>query len=224
MYVAGLPYHVVQRGNNREACFYSVEDYQFYLHLLDSSLHCYQVNLHAFVLMTNHIHLLASPEDKAGISNLTRVVGSRFAQYMNKKYGRTGTLWEGRHKSSVVDSEAYLLKCYMYIELNPVAARMVASPGEYLWSSYGSNAWGAQSSLVTPHSEYLRLGNTQQERCHSYRALFSGLLSEDDLNCIRKAAHYCQPLGDDSFREKIKEKTGQAVGHMKRGRPKKMAK
>ena len=103
MYISGFPYHVVQRGNNREACFFEIEDYQFYLDLLQQLLFRYGVHLHAYVLMTNHVHLLMTPEEKDSISNMTRVLGSRFAQYMNKKYQRTGTLWEGRHKSSGVD-------------------------------------------------------------------------------------------------------------------------
>ena len=142
MYLPGLLYHIVQRGNNREACFFDPDDYQRYLEFLVESLHRYDVSLHAYVLMTNHIHLLMTPKNKEGISRVMKVVGSRYAQYMNKKYNRTGTLWEGRHKPSVIDSQTYLFTCYRYIELNPVAAGMVARPEEYQWSSYGVNAWG----------------------------------------------------------------------------------
>jgi len=222
MYISGLPYHVVQRGNNREACFYETEDYQYYLDLLEQLLTRYGVQLHAYVLMTNHVHFLMTPDDKDSISNLTRVVGSRFAQYMNKKYQRTGTLWEGRHKPSVVDTENYLLKCYRYIELNPVSANMVKRPEEYQWSSYGCNAWGDQSSFIEPHDEYTKLGATGNQRCSRYRDLFSDNLSNEDIHFIRKATHYCQPMGNDRFRLQIEKKIGRPVGVMSRGRPRKM--
>lgn len=219
MYVAGLPYHVVQRGNNREACFYAVEDYQYYLELLRQLLPRYNVHLHAYVLMTNHVHFLMTPIEVDGISNVMKVVGSRFAQYMNKKYKRTGTLWEGRHKSSAVDSDTYLLKCYRYIELNPVAAAMVGRPEEYKWSSYGVNAWGDESLIITPHQQYLDLSAASKEREYRYRELFSVNLSEHDLHHIRSAQHYCQPLGSDYFCEQIAIKTGKKLGYMRRGRP-----
>ncbi|MES9901903.1 MAG: transposase [Sedimenticola sp.] len=177
----------------------------------------------AYRLMTNHVHLLVTPMVKEGISDLTKVVGSRFAQYMNKKYKRTGTLWEGRHKSSVVDTEVYLLKCYRYIEMNPVAACMVERPEEYKWSSYGANAWGDKSDLVTPHEKYLSLGSNKEERYWRYRELFSVNLNDQDLHNIRKATHYCQPLGSDQFSRQIEQKTGQRIGRTKRGRPRKSA-
>jgi REP-associated tyrosine transposase len=219
MYVAGLPYHVIQRGNNREACFYTVEDYQYYIDILEQLLSRYDVNLHAYVLMTNHVHLLATPQESDAISLLTKVLGSRYAHYINKKYDRTGTLWEGRHKSSPVDSERYLLACYRYIELNPVTAGMANSPDDYRWSSYFVNAWGESSSLVSHHLEYLNLGKDKEQRCRHYRELFKEKLNEIDLHCIRQAAHYCHPLGNERFKLKIEEKIGRCVGQSMRGRP-----
>lgn len=220
MYFPGLPYHIIQRGNNREACFYEAEDYQFYLVLLEELSQRYKVNIHAYVLMTNHIHLLVTPIEKESVSMMTKVVGSRFAQYINKKYNRTGTLWEGRHKSSPVDTEDYLLKCYRYIELNPVAANMVKRPEEYYWSSYGINAWGDHSHFITPHDEYLSLGKNKKSRQYAYRELFKVNLSEEDLHAFRESAHYCQPVGSERFRKQIEEKLGSPLGYMKRGRPK----
>ncbi|MFL0810702.1 MAG: transposase [Agarilytica sp.] len=219
MYLAGVPYHIVQRGNNREPCFFAVEDYQFYLELLTELLPKYGVALHAYVLMTNHVHLLMTPNDSESISRLTRVLGSRYAFYINKTYKRTGTLWEGRHKSSAVDTENHLLKCYRYIELNPVAANMIERPEEYRWSSYGVNAWGDDSKVVVFHDEYLRLGRSKKERLANYRGLFRASLSGEDLDSIRKAAHYCQPLGDSRFCEKIASRSGVSLGQMNRGRP-----
>lgn len=219
MYLSGVPFHIVQRGNNREACFYSPEDYQYYLYLLKIALKRYAVNLHCYVLMTNHVHLLMTPSDKEGISNVMKVLGSRYAQYMNQTYQRTGTMWEGRHKSSAVDDDIYLLKCYRYIELNPVTANMVSRPEEYEWSSYGANAYGDISDIIQPHQQYLNLSKNTDTRCYYYRELFKYALSEADIHGIRLAAHYCQPLGSDRFKTEITAKTQQKLGQMYHGRP-----
>ena len=147
-----------------------------------------------------------------------KVVGSRYAQYINKKYKRTGTLWEGRHRSSLVQTEKYFLTCCRYIELNPVTANMVKRPEEYQWSSYQTNAWGDDSWLVL-HDEYKRLGKTKEQRCQNYRSLFKHNLDDSDLSLIRKAAHYCQSVGDDRFKEAIEKKYGISLGQSHRGRP-----
>ena len=218
MYLPGLPYHLVQRGNNREPCFIEPENYRFYLELWKSISPVYGVAVHAYCLMTNHIHFLVTPEKETSVSNTMKVVGSRFAQYFNRKYKRTGTLWEGRHRSSLVQSEKYLLTCMRYIELNPVRAGMVECPDEYHWSSYAENAGGDQTWL-TPHAEYLALGNCVTGRCHAYRELFRLEFPNGDLDEIRKAAHYCQPVGNDHFKQIIEEKYGIKLGYSKRGRP-----
>ena len=218
MYIGGLPYHIVQRGNNREACFIEEENYRFYLELWERISQQKAVAVHAYCLMTNHIHFLVTPEDETGISETMKVVGSCYAQYINKKYGRSGTLWEGRHRASLVQEGRYLLTCYRYIELNPVRAGMVARPEEYYWSSYGCNAWGDEHWL-TPHDEYRHLGKTTEDRCHAYRELFRYQLSEEDLHRFRQAAHYCQPIGDDRFCKQIEQRYGIKLGRTKRGRP-----
>ncbi len=148
MYLAGMPYHVIQRGNNREACFFADDDYLFYLECLKDACERYQVNCHAYVLMTNHTHLLLEPLKAEGISRVMQSLGRRYVQYINKHYRRCGTLWESRHKSSLVDAETYLLSCYRYIELNPVMANMVEHPGDYRWSSYRCNAYGEINQLI----------------------------------------------------------------------------
>lgn len=186
MYISGLPYHVVQRGNNREACFIEPENYQFYLELWKDLSARYGVAVHAYCLMTNHVHFLVTPDRDAAISNTMKVVGSRYAQYINKQYRRTGTLWEGRHRASLVQSERYLLTCMRYIELNP---------------------------------EYRNLGSSSAERGFAYRELFKAQISEEDLHFVRKAAHYCQPVGDDRFRKQIERRYGIHLGQMGRGRP-----
>lgn len=220
MYVGGLPYHLVQRGNNRDACFIEPENYQCYLELWKELSTRYGVALHAYCLMTNHVHLLATPASKSALSNTMKVVGSRYAQYVNKTYRRTGTLWEGRHRASLVQAERYLLTCMRYIECNPVRAHMVTRPEAYRWSSYGATAWG-DATWLTPHVEYRRLGTTPEARCYAYRELFKTQVANEDLHVIREAAHYCQPVGEDRFREALARKYGIRVGRMARGRPRK---
>jgi putative transposase len=217
-YLPGMPYHVVQRGNNREACFIEPENYQFYLRLWETQARRYGLAVHAYCLMTNHVHFLVTPANDTAASNTMKVVGSRYAQYINKKYRRTGTLWEGRHRASLVQSERYLLTCMRYIELNPVRADMVKRPEEYRWSSYGVNGWGDPGWLIL-HPEYQRLGPTPDERRHAYRELFKTQLSEEDLHLVRKAAYYCQPMGDERFRQQIEQRYGIKLGQMDRGRP-----
>lgn len=217
-YVSGLPYHVVQRGNNREACFIEPENNQFYLELGQEVSKRYGVAVHAYCLMTNHIHMLATPDRVSSISETMKVVGSRYAQYINRKCQRTGTLWEGRRRASLVQSGKYFLACSRYIELNPIRAGMVKRPEEYRWSSYGANAW-SDLCWLTPRNEYLMLGRDEKERTYAYRATFRHQSSEEDLHLIREAAHYCQLAGDDQFRAQIEEKYGVFLGQMRRGRP-----
>ncbi len=219
-YIPGLPYHIVQRGNNREACFIEPENYQFYLDLwreLSIHYHCW---VHAYCLMTNHVHFLVTPYSRSAISDTMKVVGSRYAAYINRCYGRTGTLWEGRHRSSLVQAEHYLLTCMRYIELNPVRAGMVGRPEAYRWSSYGFNAYG-DSGWLQRHEQYLALGVSREQRCFAYRELFRAHLDGQDIHLIRQAAHYCQPVGDDRFRQQIEQRYGIRLGLMRRGRPRK---
>lgn len=151
MYLPGVPVHIVQRGNNREACFFCDDDYLYYKELLAEGLKRYGGELHAYCLMTNHVHLLISPVAEDSIPRIVQHLGRQYVQYINKYYRRSGTLWEGRYKSSLIDEENYLLTCSRYIELNPVAAGMVKTPDEYRWSSYRANAWGKHDALVVPH-------------------------------------------------------------------------
>ncbi|MFQ5644862.1 MAG: transposase [Thiogranum sp.] len=219
MYIPGVPYHIVQRGNNREACFLEPKNYRFYLELWRETSLRYGVAVHAYCLMTNHVHFLATPQHPASISDTMKVVGSRYARYINHRYHRTGTLWEGRHRASMIQSERYLLTCYRYIELNPVRAGIVKHPKEYRWSSYGANARGDHSWL-TAHQEYVRLGETPDERYQTYRNLFISHVCDRDLHLIRRAAHYCQPVADKQYRRQIENKYGLRLGYMQRGRPK----
>jgi putative transposase len=160
----GIPQHVVQRGNDRQACFATDVDYGQYLQELREAALKHDCAVHAFVLMTNHVHLLVTPSGAGAISRMMQAVGRRYVGSFNARYRRTGTLWEGRFKAALIDSERYLMACYRYVELNPVRAGMTTSPGEYPWSSYAHNAWGQQHPLIAPHQEYLNLGSDPPAR------------------------------------------------------------
>ncbi|WP_250655560.1 transposase [Alkalimarinus coralli] len=221
MYMAGVPCHVIQRGNNREASFFTDDDYSFYLECLKDACKRYRVNCHAYVLMTNHTHLLLSPESEEGISKVMQSLGRRYVQYVNRQYKRCGTLWESRHKASLVDAENYLLSCYRYIELNPVMANMVGHPGDYRWSSYRANAQGESNALVTGHAIYSGLGSDKESRLHNYRELFNTVLSKELVHDIRKAANFSMPLGNNRFKDQVEKTLGRSIGYADRGRPRK---
>ena len=157
--IVGLPQHVIQRGNNREPCFFSEHDYRCYLEALEDVVVKYDCRIHAYVLMTNHVHMLISPMVDHGISQMMQALGRRYVYYVNKTYGRSGALWEGRYKSCLIDSDNYLLICMRYIELNLVRANMVSHPAEYQWSSYPINAQGEENSLIEQHPLHHELGS-----------------------------------------------------------------
>lgn len=219
MYLPGIPAHVVQRGHNRAACFFSDEDFEFYLECLGQGLRRYGVALHAYVLMTNHVHLLMTPQEESSISRLMQHIGRLYVLYVNKRYRRSGALFEGRHKASLVAADDYLLTCYRYIEMNPVAAGMVQGPEQYRWSSYRCHAWGKPNPLIGDHDLYLALGRDPEARQRVYRELFRHRLPEERLHDIRECLAYNFPLGNDRFRESIEAALGRRVGERKRGRP-----
>lgn len=223
LYLPGCAQHVIQRGNNREACFYDEADYKAYSSFLKDAAGKYQVAIHAFVLMTNHVHLLVTPGDKKGVSRMMQAQGRKYVQYFNYTYGRTGTLWEGRYKSTLVDAENYLLTVYRYIELNPVRAGLVAHAAQYPWSSYQGNALGKPIQLLTPHPLYRQLGKTGAEQQGAYRALFLGRMAERDLAAIREATNKAWVLGDDRFKAEIEARTGRRSMPARRGGDRKSA-
>jgi putative transposase len=179
----------------------------------------YQVSVHAWVLMTNHVHLLCTPSTVNGISQMMQSLGRMYVTYFNRSYKRTGTLWEGRFRSCLVQEETYLLQVYRYIESNPVRASMVKEPADYFWSSYQCNALGKKSDLLTPHSIYIRLGANKQERQSSYRGLFTHQIEGKLLEDIRQATNKGLALGNDHFFADIEALTGRRVIEGKRGRP-----
>ena len=218
----GQPQHIIQRGNNRQAIFTRDEDFQFFRDALVLAAKQHGLAVHAYVWMTNHIHLLATPENERSISHVFQSVGRKYVQYFNHTYGRTGTLWEGRYRATVVDSDAYLLKLMRYIELNPVRAGMVAHPGDYAWSSYARNAdakAGANGDWVEPHAVYLKLARDSRERLSAYRGLFSTAIDSADLAQIRDCTHKGWALGGEAFKAEIEQRTKRQAGSKGVGRP-----
>lgn len=200
---AGIALHVIQRGNNRAACFYAEDDYAYYLAQLDRFGRRFRCAIHAYVLMTNHVHLLLTPEDVAGASLLMKYVGQYYVHHINQTYGRTGTLWEGRFKSCLAQNQTYVLACYRYIELNPVRAGMVAHPRDYRWSSHAANAERVAAEGLTPHPEYLVLGASDASRRAAYRALFAEDLDPMVTRAIRESTNGNVALGNSRFQAEI---------------------
>lgn len=190
-----VPLHVIQRGNNRVPCFVVHNDYLVYLDMLRECAFDSGCAVHAYVLMTNHVHLLLSPDDGESASTLMQRLGQRYVQYFNRRHARTGTLWEGRFRSCPVQDDRYFLVCHRYIELNPVRARMVDAPAEYRWSSHMANAYGHENPLVTPHLVYESLGADTVMRQFAYRHLFSETLSPELIDDVRRASNGNRTLG-----------------------------
>jgi len=216
---AGAPLHIIQRGNNRSACFFADHDYGCYLHHLEELAARYTCSIHAYVMMTNHVHLLLTPGRPDGASLLMKHLGQRYVQYVNRVYDRRGTLWEGRFRSSIVQAETYLLRCQRYIELNPVRAGMVDTPGAYPWSSFGANALGDRGELITPHPIFLALGPDEVTRRAAYLELFRGGLGPMELEEIRASANAGYALGNERFRKEMAVALGRRAGPGKPGRP-----
>jgi putative transposase len=201
----GYPQHIIQRGNNSHVIFADDADYHFYMEKLHDACRRYRCRVHAYVLMTNHVHLLITPDIESGIGKVMQSLGRCYVQYFNYRYRRTGTLWEGRYKAALLDSDDYLFTCYRYIELNPVRAGMVVCPGEYRWSSYRRNATGCPDRLVAPHDLYRRLGSTEQERCAAYRKMFQDRPDDLKIEALREATNKAWVLGNDRFRLEIED-------------------
>ena len=222
--IPGQPQHIIQRGNNRQVIFAADADYRFLRDALIEAAQRHGLAIHAYVWLTNHIHLLATPEREDSISKAFQSVGRRYVQYFNFAYKRSGTLWEGRYRATVVDSERYLLTLMRYIELNPVRAGMVAVPQDYPWSSYLRNASGERgpnADWLVSHEEYTRLGREDAARQAAYRALFDAAIDRGDLAEIRDCMHKGWALGGGRFRAEI-EALGQRRAASKGvGRPRK---
>ena len=219
--VPGIPWHIIQRGNNRSTCFFTEDDCHCYLATLYEQAVQHGCAIHAYVLMTNHVHLLLTPPEKNSAALLMKHLGQRYVQYINRTYQRSGTLWEGRFRSCLTQNEEYVLACYRYIELNPVRANIVSDPRDYRWSSFHTNTEGNSGTdyLLTPHPEYLRLGSTAQERQEAYRSLFKTHLEPEQIRAIRDATNGNFVLGNKRFEQDIAHMLKRRVTPARSGRP-----
>jgi putative transposase len=215
---AGLPQHLVQRRNNREPCFFAESDYLAYLRWLRRAASAYRVSIHAYVLMPDHVHLLATPGVEGGISKMMQYLGRQYVQHVNRTYRRSGTLWERRFLASLVDSECCLLSLYRYIESNPVRAGIVAAPEQYRWSSARPHLVPNGATFLIDHDRYLRLGDTPQARARVYMEVARRPLDDEMLAEIRGAIRHGVPLGSERFTEQIERQLGRRVRLRKPGR------
>ncbi len=217
--VPGLPHHLIQRGNNRQQIFLTPADRQFYLELLQEHASQFGVAIHAYVLMPNHVHVLVTPGSQDALPKMMQAVGRRYVRRFNDSHGRTGTLWEGRYKSTMVQTERYLLACMVYIDLNPVRASLVPQPVDYAWSSHGHYAGVRIDPLITPHPLVWALGNTPFAREAAYVALVQQGVSIGQLQDLTQSALRGWALGDERFVAELQLQTPRRVVKSKAGRP-----
>jgi putative transposase len=215
----GHPHHIIQRGNNRQAIFASTADYQTMLDLLDENARKFNVAIHAYVLMGNHFHLLATPLTADGLPQMMQAVGRRYVRYFNDSQKRTGTLWEGRYKSTLIQTERYLLACMAYIDLNPVRAGMVVQARDYPWSSHAHYVGLRIDKLLTPHALVWDLGNTPFAREAAYADLVQAGISAGQQQALTDSALRGWALGGPEFVENLKKKTTRRVSKGLAGRP-----
>ena len=220
--IPGMLYHIIHKGHNDGECFFNEQCYRFYLKSFEDAINLYDGKLHAYVLLNNLVHILITPASSKGIPRIMQTVGSRYTQYANKRFQRTGTLWDGRYKSCLVCAEEYLISCQLYIEYLPVLKGLVKNPGEYRWSSYCANALGYSKSIVTPHPIYINLGEDIGTRCTSYRILFNDKSKFTDLRKLGDKLEHNKYLGDSNFRLEVEKKLGSSLGYSKCGRPRKV--
>ena len=209
--VTGYPQHVILRGNNRQDIFRNTADYQRMLDLIEQHSREQGVEIHAYVLMTNHLHLLLTPQKDQALPKMMQAVGRSYVQTFNKVHGRTGTLWEGRYRSTLIQTERYLLACMAYIDLNPVRAQMVAQPDDYIWSSYSHYVGRRNDRLITPHALYWGLGNTPFAREVAYAEMVHAGIQADQQRALTDATLSGWALGDAQFIAGLKlQKIGRA--------------
>lgn len=214
----GVAQHVIQRGVDRQACFAVADDYRFYRQELGAAAELFGCVLHAYVLMTNHAHLLVTPSVSGAVSRMMQALSRRYVGRFKSSYRRTGTLWEGRFNAGLAGSEGHLLTCYRYIELNPVRARMVREPGAYPWSSYRCNAQGVPNSILAPHPTCSALGTGAAGRA-AYRTLFAQQITISEMDAIRRHTQQQGALGSSRFRAQVEALTGRSTELRGRGRP-----
>lgn len=219
IHIPGVPQHVIQRGVDRQPVFFTDHDCQLYLAYLGEYIKEREILLHAYCLMTNHVHLLLTAPSAEALSGLMQDMGRRYVLHFNRNYQRSGGLWEGRYKAASVQTQRYLLTCMRYVELNPVRAKMVEAPGNYRWSSYPFNALGVANTLISPHHEYLLLAERARERQQAYRGLFVSEVDAPELNLIRSATQQGVVVGDSRYAKFIEQRMGRNMQVQPRGRP-----
>lgn len=215
----GYPHHVIQRGNNRQAIFSSAADYQTLLDLIEENAKKFGVALHAYVLMSNHFHLLVTPESIDSLPRMMQAVGRRYVRHFNDRQGRTGTLWEGRYRSTLIQTESYLLACMAYIDLNPVRAGLVAQARDYPWSSHGHYAGLRSDRLVTPHPLFWTLGNTPFAREAAYAEMVHAGVPAEQQAALTQSVLSGWALGDTDFVADLQKRTQRRVSKTQAGRP-----
>ena len=217
--VPGYPHHIIQRGNNRQPIFKGVADYQYMLKLLEDNARRFDVAVHAYVLMENHFHLLATPRTDKGLPQMMQAVGRSYVRYFNDLQGRSGTLWEGRYRSTIVQTDAYLLPCMAYMDLNPVRAGEVADAGDFAWSSYGHYAGLRTDKLIYPHPLYWSLGNTPFGREAAYAEMVHVGVTAGQLAALTESALSGWVLGSAEFVADLQKYTARRVHKIRAGRP-----
>lgn len=217
--LANQAHHVIQRGNNRQPIFAGNTDYQRFLGVLEEGAKRFEVALHAYVLMSNHFHLLATPQTEDGLPKMMQAVGRSYVRYFNDAQGRSGTLWEGRYKSTVIQADRYLLACMAYIDLNPVRAGLVSAPSDYLWSSHLHYLGARMDRLITPHSLYWDLGNTPFAREAAYADLVQVGVNPVQLAALTDATLRGWVLGETDFVADLQKRTLRRVAKANPGRP-----
>lgn len=218
----GLPHHLIQRGNNRQAIFADDSDRALYLRELAELADAHRLAIHAYVLMPNHVHLLVTPAQRETLARVMQALGRRYVRHFNDRHRRTGTLWEGRYRSTVVETDRYLLACMRYIDMNPVRAGLVAEPALYRWSSHTHHVGLRADPIVTEQAAYWALGNTPFERQVAYQRLFEVEQEADEIRSIRYATHRGWALGRTSFADRIAEGAGRPAAPRRAGRPRKV--
>ena len=217
--IINQPQHIIQRGNSGQQIFFDPQDYQYYRDCLEAAAYNYNLKVHAFVLMPNHVHILATPGNPDTVSRTIQSIGRNYVQYFNECNQGVGTIWEGRYRATIVDSKSYLLTCSRYIELNPVRAGLAKTPKDYPWSSYSRNASNRSNELISPHNEYAKLGTSDKERASAYRALFKQKINSETIQTITEATLKGWVLGDARFARKIEKLCGRRATPLPKGRP-----
>jgi putative transposase len=223
-FMEGQPLHVIQRGNDRQSVFFTADDFSRYREWLADAAEKNGLKVHAYVLMTNHVHLLATPAKPESLPKAMQSLGRRYVRHINARYRRTGTLWEGRYRAAPIDSEEYFIACCRYIELNPLRARMVEHPRDYRWSSYRAHAEGKHDALAAFHDAFRRLGRTLEERQQAYRALIKEKLDPNFVEALRKATNGGWVLGSERFRKEMEKAARRRAAPLPRGPKPKPAK